>query len=685
MLRWSLLSYYFHETSHCLTRHSHYNSSLKKMDYYRSFSIPIFPTKMGFSCCLFSLVFFLTIFSCLSLNLSQQPYVGKSTTACSIKDSSNSVLGYTCNGVNRSCIAYLTFRSFPPYDTVSAISHLLASDPSQISDRNSVSKAKTFETNKLVIVPVKCSCSGELYQVNTTYVIQHNDTFLLIANNIFQGLTTCQALEDQNSNLTTRLLYSGTRINVPLRCACPTKNQTELGLNYLLTYLVAKGDFVSSIANRFGSDTGWTLQANDLSEQNPTIYPFTTLLVPLKNPPSGSEIIEPPPPPPPSLSSPPSSSTEKDSNKTWIYSLLGAVGGSVVILVIGSIMFCIVFHKRKKKTTSNVVSENTMAHETLVEEKLEEEEEESKDLMESISMIAQSVNMYSIEELQLATNEFHPSCWIKGSVFCGKLNGDLVAIKKMNGDVSKEIKLLQKVSHSNLIHLSGFCFHQGQWYLVYEYAANGSLSDWIYNDSKDGIFLSWNQRIQIALNVATGLNYLHSFTTPPHLHKDIKASNILLDSDFRAKIANFGLARLAEGEEGQFSLTNHIVGSIGYMAPEYLENGLVSTKLDVYAFGILLLEMLTGKEIAVIYKENMNLSHALSAVLSDEVDQESLKLFMDFSMEEKYPYELAKFVVRVTYSCLEKNPGARPTMAEIVHSLTITLSNSMAWELSKTT
>uniref|UniRef100_A0A803PF81 Uncharacterized protein n=1 Tax=Cannabis sativa TaxID=3483 RepID=A0A803PF81_CANSA len=512
---------------------------------------------MGFSCCPFSLVFFLTIFSCLSLSLSQQPYVGKSTTACSIKDSSNSVLGYTCNGVNRSCIAYLTFRSFPPYDTVSAISHLLASDPSQISDRNSVSKAKTFETNKLVIVPVKCSCSGELYQVNTTYVIQHNDTFLLIANNIFQGLTTCQALEDQNSNLTTRLLYSGTRINVPLRCACPTKNQTELGLNYLLTYLVAKGDFVSSIANRFGSDTGWTLQANDLSEHNPTIYPVTTLLVPLKNPPSGSEIIEPPPPPPPSLSSPPSSSTEKDSNKTWIYSLLGAVGGSVVIL--------------------------------------------------------------------------------------------------------------------------------GQWYLVYEYAANGSLSDWIYNDSKDGIFLSWNQRIQIALDVATGLNYLHSFTTPPHLHKDIKASNILLDSDFRAKIANFGLARLAEGEEGQFSLTNHIVGSIGYMAPEYLENGLVSTKLDVYAFGILLLEILTGKEIAVIYKENMNLSHALSAVLSDEVDQESLKLFMDFSMEEKYPYELAKFVVRVTYSCLEKNPGARPTMAEIVHSLTITLSNSMAWELSKTT
>ena len=633
---------------------------------------------MGFPCFSFSSVFFFTIFSSLSLSLSQQPYVGKSTTACSNKDGSNSVLGYTCNGVKRSCQAYLTFRSQPPYDTVSAISHLLASNPSQISKANSVSKNYTFETNKLVIVPVKCSCSGEFYQANTSYVIQHNDTFLSIANSNFQGLSTCQALGTQNNNLTTRFLYSGTSIIVPLRCACPTKNQTDLGLRYLVSYIVAKGDFVSSIATRFGSDTGWTLVANGLSEENPTIYPFTTLLVPMKNPPSGSQIIEPPPPPltlPLPPPSPPASSSGKGSKKTWLYSLLGAVGGSVILLVLGTITFCRVFHKRKKKLESNVVSESFEARKKSAEGKLGEE---SNDILESIGKIAQSFKVYNFEELQLATNDFNPSCWIQGSVYRGTINGGLAAIKKMHGDVSKEINLLQKINHSNLICLSGVCFNEDHWYLVYEYAANGPLSDWIYND---GNFLNWTQRIQIALDVASGLNYIHSFTTPSYVHKDIKSSNILLDNDFRAKIANFGLARSAEQQEGHFSLTNHIVGTVGYMAPEYLENGLVSTKLDVYAFGVLLLEMLTGKEISVLYQENINISHALSAVLNDE-GQQSLRPFVDPSLQEKYPYELAKFVVNVIDSCLEKNPGARPTMDEIVQSLTKILSNSMAWELS---
>nr|ASM47290.1 lysm-containing receptor kinase 6 [Trema orientale] len=627
----------------------------------------------------FSSVFILTIFSCLSLSFSQQPYEGKSITACSNKDGSNSVLGYTCNGVKTSCQAYLTFRSQPPYDTVSAISDLLASDPSQISQVNLVSKNFTFETNRLVIVPVNCLCSGELYQANTSYVIQHGDTFLSIANSTFQGLSTCQAIGNQNNNLTTSLVYTGTRISVPLRCACPTKNQTDLGLNYLVSYLVAKGDFVYSIATRFGSDTGWTLVANGLSEENPTIYPFTTLLVPLKNPPSGPQILEPPPPPPPPSppSSPPVSSTEKSLKKTWLYPLIGAVGGSVILLVLGTIIFYRVFHKSKKNPESNIVSESFEAHEKSVEEKVAEE---SNDFLGSLSDIAQSLKVYNFEELQLATSDFNPSCWIKGSVYRGTINGDMAAIKKMHGDVLKEVHLLQKINHSNLIRLSGVCFSEGHWYLVYEYAANGPLSDWIY-DNNDGNFLNWTQRIQIALDVATGLNYLHNFTSPPHVHKDIKSSNILLDSDFRAKIANFGLARSAGAQEGQFSLTNHIVGTVGYMAPEYLENGLVSTRLDVYAFGVLLLEMLTGKEINIFYDENINLANALSAVLNDE-GQESLSRFMDPSMQEKYPHELAKFVVQVIDSCLEKNPEARPTMDEIVQFLKRTLSNSLAWELS---
>ncbi|KAM3709451.1 hypothetical protein ACB098_02G174300 [Castanea mollissima] len=584
-------------------------------------------------------VFAIFLFSFCSLILAQQPYVGKATTNCSNTDTSTSVLGYSCNrqkAQNHSCQAYLTFRSQPPYNSVSAISALLASDPSQLSQINSVFENATFETNKLVLVPVNCSCSGQYYQANTTYVIKHTDTYFLIASNTYQGLSTCQALKNQN-NIRTKNLYSGTRITVPLRCACPTKNQTAMSVKYLLSYLVFPGDYVSSISNRFNVNTESTLEANGLSEQNSVIYPFTTLLVPLQDRPSNSQTIAPPPPPPSPTASPAPTSSNKSSDGF--------------------------------KEIENPI--------------LKEAEEESEDFLKIISSIAQSLKVYKFRELLDATDGFSPSCWIEGSVYRGTINGYLAAIKRLNGDVSKEIDLLNKINHSNIIRLSGVCFNDGHWYLVYEYAVNGPLSDWIYNNSSDGRILSWTQRIQIIFDVARGLNYLHSFTTPSHVHKDIKCSNILLDSDFRAKIAKFGLARTAEWQEGQFSLTSHIVGTRGYLAPEYLENGIVSTKLDVYAFGVLVLEIMTGKDVAALYEEeNMQLSDVLNAVLHEE-GQERLRHSMDPSLLGNYPSELAVFMFKLIDSCLKKDPVGRPAMDEIVQYVSRTLNTSLTWESSK--
>jgi LysM repeat protein len=621
-------------------------------------------------------VFTIILFSSCSLILAQQPYVGKATTDCgnTNNSNSNSVLGYLCNGQNKSCQAYLTFRSEPPYNSVSAISTLLASDPSQLSQINKVSETATFPTNQLVLVPVNCSCSGEYYQTNTTYVVQKGDTYLTIANNTYQALSTCQALQNQ-SNIPANSLDIGTRLTVPLRCACPTKNQSDVGIRYLLSYLVSEGDDVTSISGRFDVTTKSTLEANGLSEQNSLINFFTTLLIPLQNPPSIPQTIAPPPPPPP----PPTSN--KSSSKTWVYVLVGVLGGSALLLVFGAIIFYAFFRRIRKKSDSIIVSDRFKAIEKSHPRKVEEE---SMDFLESLSSIAQSIKVYKFSELLHATDNFSPSCLIKGSVYRGTINGDLAAIKKINGDVSKEIDLLNKINHSNVIRLSGVCFNNGNWYLVYEYAVNGPLSDWIYNNNNDGKILSWTQRIQIILDVASGLNYLHSFTTPPHVHKDLKSSNILLDSDFRAKVANFGLARTAEWQEGQFSLTSHIVGTRGYMAPEYLENGVVSTKLDVYAFGVLMLEIMTGKEVAALYEEeNMQLSDVLNAVLHEEDGQESLRLSMDSSLQGNYPSGLAVFMFKLIDSCLKKDPPSRPTMDEIVQSLSRTLNTSLAWESSK--
>ncbi|KAH9711575.1 LysM domain receptor-like kinase 4 [Citrus sinensis] len=641
------------------------------------FGVPPFDLSSNFIMAFLSFAYVLiTLFIlCFSSPIhAQQPYVGLATTDCNNADTtsnSNSALGYSCNGLNKSCRAYLTFRSQPPFNTVASISTLLGSEPSLLSQINSVS----LETNRLVIVPVNCSCSGQYYQSNTTYTIQNGDTYLFIANNTFQGLSTCQALEDQNGSPTNLIIGAG--VTVPLRCACPTENQTDEGFPFLLSYLVAEGDTVSGISSRFGVDTGEILQANSLSGSN--IFPFTTLLIPLENPPTSSQTVEPPsstpviPPPPPA-----NSSSEDGSNKTWIYIVAGVLGGITLTLIFGATIFCKFFYTRKKEPDSIVVSGSFQANEKPSNKKFDEE---SQDFLESISGVAQSLKVYSFKELQSATDNFSFTCRIQGSVYRGKINGGFAAIKKVNGDVSKEIALLNKINHSNLIILSGVCFNEGNCYLVYEYAVNGTLSDWVFSNKNEGKYLDWKQRIQIALDVATGLNYLHSFTNPPHVHKDINSSNVLLDSDLRAKIANFAMARPTEGQEGEFALTRHIVGTKGYMAPEYLENGLVSTKLDVYAFGVLILEMLTGKEAAALHAEenNMHLSDVLNAVLTKEDGEESLRHFIDPTLQGNYPLELALLVIRLIDACLKKDPTDRPTMYEIEHSLSNILNASLNW------
>ncbi|KAF8411394.1 hypothetical protein HHK36_003943 [Tetracentron sinense] len=507
---------------------------------------------MGFqsliSLCILSLI------SLSSVIFAQQPYARKATTACENTDNSTSVLGYTCNGLNKTCQSYLIFRSKPPYNTVSSISGLLAADPSQLSQINSVSESAIFETNKQVIVPVNCSCSGEYYQANASYVVEHENTYFIIANDTYQGLSTCHALQNQ-SNIATRNLFSGTRITVPLRCACPTKNQIDEGVNYLLSYTVDWGDFVSSVSLRFGVDTGRTLEANELSEVDSTIYPFTTLLIPLQNPPSNSQTISPPPPPP--SPPPPSSPSGKSSNKNWVYVVIGVVAGGALLLVIGAAVFCIFFRKRKRKADPIIMSESFGGYEKTLNKKMEEESEE---FLESISDIAQSLKVYKFQELKAATENFSPKCWIKGSVYRGKI-----------------------------------CTRAGRSVRIDE------AHHWDERLHGTGIFGEW----------------------------------------------------------------------------------LVSPKLDVYAFGILMLEILTGKEAAVLNGgQDVHLSEVLIVVHHEENAEEKLRDFIDPSLQGNYPLELALLMARLIESCLRKDPSSRLSMDEIVQSVSRILTTSQAWELS---
>ncbi|KAK1410247.1 hypothetical protein QVD17_36782 [Tagetes erecta] len=617
----------------------------------------------------------------LILIQAQQPYIRKLTTNCGIRNASTSVLGYACNGVNQTCQAYLTFRSKPPYNTVVSISNLLNANITHLSQLNSVSQDHTFGTGEIVLVPTRCLCLGQFYQANATYLVRSGETPFLIANDTFEGLSTCHAIQNERNNLTSNI-YTGSRLIVPLRCACPTEKQAAAGVKYLLSYLITWGQTVSGISAIFGVDTGLTLEANELSESDYNIFPFTTLLVPLSDPPSRLQTIAPPPPPQPSLSSPPDTSGK---DHKWVYMLVGVLGGVALTFAIGlcAFWFCI---RKQKKTSLPMVSSASQSFEAVekpVDKKLDVDDD--SEFMESLSNIAQSLKVYKFEELKLATHDFSSECLIKGSVYQGTINGDLVAVKKMHGDVSNEIRLLNTIHHHNIIHLTGVCFSEGHWYLVYDFADNGPLSDWIYyNALNSNKLLDWMQRIQIALDVANGLDYLHSYTTPPYVYKNLESSNILLDDDFRAKITNFDLARSAEG---QFALTRHIVGTRGYMSPEYLENGLISTKLDVYGFGVLLLEIVTGILVSDHYeKVNKNLSEVLHDVLEeDDIDRnEKLNDFIDQRLQGNYPPQLAMSLVKLIDGCLDQDPSARPDMSEVSQCLSRILITSQARDLSPT-
>ncbi|KAH9541922.1 hypothetical protein CY35_14G089700 [Sphagnum magellanicum] len=183
------------------------------------------------------------------------------------------------------------------------------------------------------------------------------------------------------------------------------------------------------------------------------------------------------------------------------------------------------------------------------------------------------------------------------------LDGTKLAVKLMTtkshqgiDDFLNEVVSITSVRHKNLVKLKGCCLHRTQRLLVYEYVENKNLAEALWGSNmEDNIFLDWPTRFHIFVGIARGLVYLHEDLQPCIIHRDIKASNILLDNNLNAKIVDFGLAQLFSDDQSQ--LFTKVAGTIGYMSPEYATLGQLSTKVDVYSFGILLLEIISGRKV----------------------------------------------------------------------------------------
>ncbi|MED6107240.1 hypothetical protein PIB30_012075 [Stylosanthes scabra] len=299
------------------------------------------------------------------------------------------------------------------------------------------------------------------------------------------------------------------------------------------------------------------------------------------------------------------------------------------------------------------------------------------------------------EEIFHPTNGFSDSNLLGhrtyGSVYYGLLRDQEVAIKRMKTrktieSMMTELKAMCKVHHANLVEFIGYATsHDDEIFLIYEYAQKGSLGSHLHDPQNKGHSpLSWIMRVQIALDAARGLEYIHEHTKAHYVHQDITTSNILLDASFRGKISDFGITKLvAKGNDGE-AATRKIATSYGYLAPEYLRDGLATTKSDVYAFGVVLFEIISGKE-AVIRTEGVATNNPerrslASVMVSILRSTSSLRDNIDPNMMNLYPYDSVSKMAMLAKQCVEDEPILRPDMKQVVMSLSQILLSSAEWE-----
>ncbi|KAJ7977675.1 Kinase family protein [Quillaja saponaria] len=292
-----------------------------------------------------------------------------------------------------------------------------------------------------------------------------------------------------------------------------------------------------------------------------------------------------------------------------------------------------------------------------------------------------STRFIAYEELKEATKNFEPASLLGeggfGRVFKGVLHdGTAVAIKRLTSGGQQgdkeflvEVEMLSRLHHRNLVKLVGYYSNRdsSQNLLCYELVPNGSLEAWLHGPLGINCPLGWETRMKIALDAARGLAYLHEDSQPCVIHRDFKASNILLENNFHAKVADFGLAKQAP--EGRTNyLSTRVMGTFGYVAPEYAMTGHLLVKSDVYSYGVVLLELLTGRK-PVDMSQPTGQENLVTWARPILRDKDRLEELADPRLGGKYPKEDFVRVCTIAAACVAPEASQRPTMGEVVQSL----------------
>ncbi|KAM3290496.1 lysM domain receptor-like kinase 3 isoform X1 [Capsicum chacoense] len=531
------------------------------------------------------------------------------------------------------------------YDELKEVARLAAQHFSNISASEILSYPTSIEhgwdglDTTIYNIPFSCDClNGEYLGHVFPYTVSSGDSYGYIAEHRYSHLITAEWLMWFNNNRAVTLM-------VIVNCSCGNEHVSkDYGL--FITYPMKPGENLKSIA----------LNTNTSSE-----------LIQMYNPglnfSAGTGLLYIPgrdkfgnyPPMPTSKGSSGKSITGK------AVAPLAAVAGVTLLIWIMYVGF---YRKKEQKVVPHISASAVQSH-------------ASGQGLFGVA-IDKSVE-FSYKELARSTNGFSVSNKIGeggfGAVYYAELRGKATAIKQMNRQAKTEflaeLKILTRVHHLNLVCLIGYCVER-YLFLVYEYIDNGNLSQHLRG--KDT--LPWSTRVQIALDSARGLEYIHEHTVPFYIHRDIKSANILIDKNFHAKIGDFGLTKLVEN--GNSIISTRFMGTFGYMPPEYGHSGIVSTKIDVYAFGVVLYEIISSKE-AIVKEDDVDEARSLVALFGEAHDHpnsiEGISRLIDPKLKDNYPFDSVHKMAQLAKACTEKDHEMRPTMRSVVVAL-MALSSS---------
>ncbi|XP_077234062.1 nodulation receptor kinase-like [Tasmannia lanceolata] len=344
------------------------------------------------------------------------------------------------------------------------------------------------------------------------------------------------------------------------------------------------------------------------------------------------------------------------------YAIGSVAGGSILFTVaLGIIFTCVYRHVKYPVSTKSLVAKNAIF---------------ALPSMDDIDLKPILIQAFSLESIETATCKYKTMIGEGGfgAVYRGTLpHAQEVAVKVRSAtstqgtrEFENELNLLSAIRHENLVPLLGYCCEKDQQILVYPFMSNGSLQDRLYGEAAKRKSLDWQTRLSIALGAAQGLMYLHTFAERCVIHRDVKSSNILLDHSMCAKVADFGFSKYAP-QEGDSGVSLEVRGTAGYLDPEYYSTQHLSAKSDVFSFGVVLLEIITGREPLDLQRPRNEWS--LVEWATPFIRDGRIEEIADPSIKSGYHVEAMYRVVEVALECIELYSASRPCMVDIVREL----------------